>query len=67
MGKHARLATALVGAIVITVAVAWITLIAIDALDLGRPASFLAFGIASFVWAFALHRLGVVLSRRARR
>jgi hypothetical protein len=67
MGKHARLATALVGAIVITVAVAWGALAAIDALDLGRPASVLAFGIASLVWALALHRLGVVLSRQTRR
>jgi hypothetical protein len=66
MGKRARFATALAGAIVITVAVAWATLAAIDALALDRPAAFFAFGIGTVVWAFALHRLGTALNRNAR-
>ena len=67
MGKRARLAAALAGAAVITIGVAWATMALIDALALGRPAAFLAFGLGTLVWAFALHRLGVVLSRSGRR
>ena len=66
MGKRTRFATALAGAIVITVVVAWATFAAIDAFALDRPSAFLAFGIGTVVWAFGLHRLGTALSRNAR-
>lgn len=66
MGKRARFATALAGAIVITVVVAWATFAAIDAFAPDRPAAILVFGLGTVVWAFALHRLGTTLSRNAR-
>lgn len=67
MGKRARLAAALAGASVITIVVAWATMSLIDALALDQPAAFFTFGLGALVWAFALHRLGVGLSRNDRR